>query len=176
MRKRRNNFWLRLAVLGLYVWCFGFASFASAELILSAPPRENPSVGEKLYGPLASHLTELLGEKVVYQHPHNWLEYQRDIRRGVYDIVFDGPHFVSWRLEHLKHDVLVKLPGTLEFVVVIHDDNDEIKSMKDLIGKKVCAIPPPNLATLTLIEQFNNPVRQPIIWGVNGGFMSVFQS
>ncbi|KPJ93231.1 MAG: hypothetical protein AMJ53_07800, partial [Gammaproteobacteria bacterium SG8_11] len=67
-----------------------------ADLILSAPPRELPEAGLKLYGPLASHLSELLGEKVIYQHPNNWLEYQRDLRRGVYDIVFDGPHFVSW--------------------------------------------------------------------------------
>jgi len=147
----------------------------SAELILTAPPRESLDKGEKLYGPLAEHLTKLLGKDVVYQHPSNWLQYQRDLRKDVYDIVFDGPHFVSWRMSHLKHDVLVKLPGTLEFVVIVNDDDKGIKKLKDLIGKRICGIPPPNLATLTVIDQYPNPVRQPVIWGVKGGFMNVFR-
>lgn len=149
---------------------------AVAELVMTAPPRELPEAGEKIYAPLAEHLSQILGEKVTYKHPKNWLQYQRDLRHDVYDIVFDGPHFVSWRVAHLNHDVLVKLPGTLEFVIVINKDDKEIKKMKDLIGKKICGIPPPNLATLTVIEQFQNPVRQPIIWGVKGGFKSVHES
>lgn len=153
-----------------------FMQLAVAEIIMTAPPREQPEAGEKLYAPLAAHLTELLGEKVTYKHPKNWLEYQRDLRHDVYDIVFDGPHFVSWRVAHLNHDVLVKLPGTLEFVIVINKDDQDIKTMKDLVGKKICGIPPPNLATLTVIEQFQNPVRQPIIWGVQGGFSKVHET
>jgi len=149
---------------------------AIAELVMTAPPRELPEAGEKIYAPLAAHLSEILGEKVTYKHPKNWLQYQRDLRHDVYDIVFDGPHFVSWRLAHLDHEVLVKLPGTLEFVIVVNKDDKEVKEMKHLIGKKICGIPPPNLATLTVIEQFQNPVRQPIIWGVNGGFKKVYES
>jgi len=148
----------------------------SAEFVMTAPPRENPEAGAKIYQPLAEYLSTILGEKVVYKHPKNWLQYQRDLRHDAYDIVFDGPHFVSWRMAHLKHDVLVKLPGTLEFVIVVNKDDSEIKEMKNLVGKKICGIPPPNLATLTVIEQFNNPVRQPIIWGVQGGFPKVYET
>lgn len=150
--------------------------YANAELVMTAPPRESPEAGEKVYAPLAAHLSEILGEKVTYKHPKNWLQYQRDLRHDVYDIVFDGPHFVSWRMAHLKHEVLVKLPGTLEFVIVVNKDDPEIKGMKNLIGKKICGIPPPNLATLTVIDQFQNPVRQPVIWGVRGGFSKVLTS
>lgn len=151
-------------------------STSRAELIFSAPPRESEQAGNELYGPLAEHLSDLLGERVSYQHPHNWLQYQRDLRKGVYDIVFDGPHFVSWRMAHLSHEVLVKLPGTLEFIVVVHADNERVKDIKDLIGKKICAIPPPNLATLTAIDLFPNPVRQPVIWGVKGGYKKVYDA
>lgn len=160
----------------MLIFLFQFSFHVNAELILSAPPRELPDAGAELYGPLASHLTKLLGEKVTYRHPSNWLEYQRDLRHGVYDIVFDGPHFVSWRLEHLQHDVLVKLPGFLEFVIVTYEDDEAIKKIGNLVGKKVCGIPPPNLATLTVIEQFKNPVRQPVIWGVPGGYKNVYKS
>lgn len=155
--------------------CFFLLAKASAELVFSAPPRESSAAGEELYGPLAEHLSELLGERVSYQYPKNWLQYQRDLRKGVYDIVFDGPHFVSWRVAHLNHEVLVKLPGTLEFIVVVNADDTAIKDYQDLIGKKICAIPPPNLATLTVIDLYKNPVRQPVIWGVNGGYEKVFQ-
>lgn len=151
-------------------------STAYADLILTAPPRELPDKGEALYGPLANHLTKLLGEKVTYVHPNNWLEYQRDLRKDKYDIIFDGPHFISWRIAHLNNDVLVKLPGTLEFVIVVNADDGEIKKVKNLIGKKVCGIPPPNLGSLTVIDQFRNPVRQPMIWGVPGGNAQVFRA
>lgn len=149
---------------------------SSAELVLTSPPRENDSAGEKIFGPLADYLSQLLGKRVVYKYPNNWLEYQRDMRHDVYDIVFDGPHFVSWRVEHLKHDVLVKLPGELEFVIIVNTDDTEIKTMNDLVGRKICGIPFPNLATLIAISQFQNPVRQPIIWGVSGGYMNVFRA
>jgi hypothetical protein len=125
---------------------------------------------------LAEHLSKLLGEKVIYQYPNNWLQYQRDLRKGLYDIVFDGPHFVSWRMAHLDHEVLVKLPGELEFVVVVKKDDVTINKVNDLIGKRICAIPPPNLATLTVIDLFHNPVRQPVIWGVGGGYKKVYNS
>jgi len=153
---------------------FILPGLVSAELIFSAPPRESSQAAEKLYGPLAEHLSELLGEKVIFQYPNNWLQYQRDLRKGMYDIVFDGPHFVSWRLAHLEHQVLVKLPGELEFVVVVKKDDDTLKKTDDLIGKRICAIPPPNLATLTVIDLYHNPVRQPVIWGVKGGYPQVF--
>jgi len=160
----------------VFVLFLVFIQNANAELILSAPPRENPAAGKALYGPLATYLSGVLGEKVVYKHPKNWLEYQRDLRHDKFDIVFDGPHFVSWRVTHLHHDVLVKLPGTLEFDIIVKSDDRKIKKLKDLVGKKICGIPPPNLATLTAIEQFQNPVRQPIIWGVPGGNKGVIMA
>jgi len=150
-----------------------FSGSCQAEYILSAPPRESSEAGKKLYGPLAAHLSELLGEKVTYQQPDNWLHYQRELRNGVYDIVFDGPHFISWRIKHLKHKVLVKLPGTLVFYIVAKKSNTVVKKLKNLIGKRICAIPPPNLATMMVIDQFQNPVRQPDIYPVKGGFPAV---
>jgi len=169
-------FYCKSILLSIAAFCIFWQHNVSAELILTAPPRELPAAGEKLYGPLAEHLTNILGKNVVYKHPQNWLQYQRDLRKDVYDIIFDGPHFASWRIEHLNHDVLLKLPGTLQFVIVINSDDKEIETLNDLIGKKICGIPPPNLATLTVIEQFQHPVRQPVIWGVKGGFMQVFRS
>lgn len=148
----------------------------SAEIILTAPPRESAEAGEKLYGPIAAHLTKTIGNKVTYKHPGNWMTYQRDMRNDKYDIVFDGPHFVSWRMAHLGHEVLVKLPGTLQFALVTDTKNTKYNKPDDLIGKNICGISPPNLSTLSVLDIFRNPVRQPVIKGIKGGMGKVYAS
>jgi ABC-type phosphate/phosphonate transport system substrate-binding protein len=153
--------------------CLFLSQQVNAKLILTAPPRESAEQGQKLYGPLAKHLTQLLGEQVVYQHPRDWLRYQRDIRRDVYDIIFDGPHFASWRILHLAHSPLVKLPGRLDFYFIAHRDDKNINKPDDFVLKKVCAIPPPNLTSLVLLNVLNSPIREPLIKSVKGGMKAV---
>ncbi|HEB59212.1 MAG TPA: phosphate/phosphonate ABC transporter substrate-binding protein [Gammaproteobacteria bacterium] len=166
---------VRRGMVGL-VLLVVFSSTALAQgLIFTAPPRESPAAGAKLYGPLAEALTRLLGKKVTYQHPENWLRYQRNMRNDTYDIIFDGPHFASWRMTHLGHRAVAKLPGTLEFYLLRAKDNPDIKAPEDLIGKKICGISPPNLSTLSVLARFDNPVRQPIILGIRGGMGKVYK-
>lgn len=154
-----------------------FCSSAFAKgLILSAPPRESAEAGMKLYGPIAVHLTKLLAVKVTYKHPGNWLKYQREMRNDKYDIVFDGPHFIAWREEHLGHEALIKLPGKLQFMLVTDKSSEEIKEPNDLIGKNICGISPPNLSTLSVLDYYRNPVRQPVIKGIKGGMGKVYKS
>lgn len=143
--------------------CALIATPATADLVFTAPPRESRAKGIEVYQPIADHLSKVIGQKVVYQYPDNWLLYQRDMRKGVYDIVFDGPAFVGWRQDKLGHVPLVKLPGKLNFVVVVKKDQDKIQTLKDLAGRTVCAFPPPNLAALTVLYEFENPARQPLI-------------
>ncbi|MFV2061521.1 MAG: phosphate/phosphite/phosphonate ABC transporter substrate-binding protein [Gammaproteobacteria bacterium] len=142
---------------------------------MTAPPREKSAAGKTLYAPLAAAIGKILGVNVVYKHPGNWLRYQRNMRNGEYDIVFDGPHFASWRIEHLGHKVLVKLPGTLVFYLVTNKADDEVLRPEDLIGKKICGISPPNLSTLSVLARFDNPVRQPVILGIRGGMGKVLK-
>ena len=162
---------LLLLVLGS-IYSTAFAK----ELILSAPPRETAKAGMKLYGPIAAHLTKLLGVKVTYEHPENWMKYQREMRNDKYDIVFDGPHFIAWREKHLGHEALLKLPGTLQFILVTDKNNAKLTKANDLIGKNICGISPPNLSTLSVLDYYRNPVRQPVIKGIKGGMGKVFKS
>ena len=148
---------------------------ARGALIFSAPPRESVEQGEKLYAPLAEHLSELLGEEVIYKHPKNWLHYQRDIRRDEFDIVFDGPHFVSWRILNMGHTAVAKLPGNLDFYFITLKASN-IHKPQDLVMKKVCAIPPPNLTSLVLLNVLNSPIREPFIHGVKGGMKAVIKA
>jgi ABC-type phosphate/phosphonate transport system substrate-binding protein len=162
--------------ISIFVFCLFLLNTALAnDLVMTAPPREKPAAGKTLYGPLAVAIGKILGVKVVYKHPGNWLRYQRNMRNGEYDIVFDGPHFASWRIEHLGHKVLVKLPGTLVFYLVANKVDNEVLKPEDLIGKKICGISPPNLSTLSVLARFDNPVRQPVILGIRGGMGKVLK-
>lgn len=145
----------------------------AAEIVLTAPPRESAEAGAKLYEPLAKSLSELLGEKVVYQHPGNWHNYQKQLQNDKYDIVFDGPHFAAWRMTSLNARPLVRLPGNLRFVLVTNSEDNKITRVNDLVGKKVCTLPSPNLGALTLYSMYQNPVIQPEFVPVKGGFKQV---
>jgi len=121
-----------------------------------------------MYGAIASYLSAAIGHRVIYKHPTNWLVYIDNMQHDVYDLVFDGPHFVSYRMARYKHVPLVKLPGQLDFVVISRKDDGQITELRDLAGRPVCAHASPSLATLTLQAQFDNPTRQPRIIETRG--------
>lgn len=147
-----------------------------AELIFAAPPRESAEKASKLYGPLAEKLSNILGERVVYEQPTGWFDYARNMRDGKYDIIFDGPHFAAWRVKNLKHIPVATLPGHLNFMLVTRKTDASIKSIRDLTGKKICGLLSPNLGTNLIFNTFKNPVLQPIIYEVKGGMKQVYNS
>lgn len=161
---------LVLLILGMVV-----ATPAGANLVFTAPPRESAAKAKEVYQPIADYLTKIAGQKVVFRYADNWLSYQSDMLKGIYDIVFDGPHFISWRMAKQDHSPLVKLPSQLAFVVAAKKDNDAVKELKDVVGRRLCGFPPPNLATLTALYEFKNPVRQPLLVEVKG-FQAAYKS
>ncbi len=140
----------------------------SSEYIFSAAPRESVEEGNKIYSPVAEYLSQVTGKKIVYKHPGTWGVYQGAMQHGGYDLVFDGPHFNGWRVSKIQHNMLVKVPGDHTFVALVKKENVRIQDIKQLAGYAICAHAPPNLGTLTLLEQFTNPARQPIILSTDG--------
>lgn len=136
---------------------------AHADLILSSPPRDSREKEEEVFAPVAELLTKTIGQKVTFRYGENYVIYQNQMLKGVYDIVFDGPQFVGWRIAKLNHVPVAKFPGNLSFVLIAQKDNDKVKEPKDLAGRTICAFPPPNLATVSILSLYDNPVRQPKI-------------
>ncbi len=139
---------------------------AARAYIFTAPPRGTAKKEAAVYQPIADYLTRTLGKPVIYEYPDNWLTYQKQMQENHYDIVFDGPHFIGWRMARLRHVPLVKLPGKLKFVVFVNAKDHRVNSLQDLRGHTVCGLAPPNLATLTMFRQFPNPAQQPLVIGV----------
>ncbi len=136
-------------------------------LVFTAPPRETPEEGEQIYGPIAEYLGKAIGRKIVYKHPGTWGVYRTEMLKGSYDIVFDGPHFNGYRVQKLGHNILVKIPIQHEFVVITRA-TEPFSSVQEMAGRIFCAHAPPNLGTLVLLDQFDNPARQPVILNTKG--------
>lgn len=143
---------------------FPAATLAAEKDVITFTTAPTQSVEEthKVYGPLAKYLSEASGKTIKLVPVRNFLEYTSKMRKDEFDMVFDGPHFVSWRMEHKDHVPLARLPGELVFMVAVKDGGT-ISKMDQLVSKKVCAVNSPNLATLMILDAFPNPVRQPVI-------------
>lgn len=151
---------------------------ALSDYLFVAPPRESVERGIEIYKPIADYLTKSTGERFIYRHPENWSEYSQGMQNGEYDLVFDGPHFVSWRIENANHDVIAKLPQLHIWRVIALKSNNDIHDLNDLIGKKVCAPKSPNFGMLTMMSHFTNPEKEPVhvvTKGWKDGFNSVIQ-
>jgi ABC-type phosphate/phosphonate transport system substrate-binding protein len=143
------------------------ASFSEDALVFSAPPRETPAEGAAIYNPVAEYLSGIIGRKIVYKHPGTWGVYRSEMLKGSYDLVFDGPHFNAYRAEKLNHNILAKAPEVHEFAVIVKNDG-KFSTLSQTAGRAFCAHAPPNLGTLVLLSQFDNPARQPVIASTEG--------
>ena len=83
------------------------------------------------------------------------------MRSEQYDLVFDGPHFVDWRVHNINHHVLVKIPHLLQWRIITQKNNASINTIEDLVGKKTCAPGSPNFGMLNLFSHFKDKHKQP---------------
>ena len=116
-----------------------FSVQAADELVFSTAPTQPPAQTIAMYQPIVDYLSRMTGKKIVLKPARNFLEYTYGIREGKYDILFDGPHFVGWRMKKYGHKVLAKLPGSITFVVVARSDA-RVNKYQDLAGRCLTAL------------------------------------
>jgi len=116
----------------------------------------------KLFTPLMNYLSEMTGKKFEIDTAANFIEYSVRMRLNKYDMLFDEPHFVGWRLASQEHAPIARLPGEFKIVVIAKGDSD-LGSMAELEGgfARVCAAPAPDMVTMAFLSYYPNPVRQP---------------
>jgi len=165
----------RILVLFATVALCGPLTAVARDIVFTAPPRESIDDGKATYDPIAEYLSKVSGQTVRYEYSRNWLSYMSKLQEDYYDVVFDGPHFISWRMARYGHMPLVRIPGSLDFIVMVRADNANVTQLSDLAGRSACGHAPPNLATLTFQAQFPNPSRQPYLIELTG-FPNIFQA
>jgi hypothetical protein len=52
--------------------------------------------------------------------------------------------------------------------VAVKKGNDKVRELRQLSGRAICGMSPPNLGTLTVLNEFDNPARQPMIIDTEG--------
>lgn len=142
------------------------AADAADGLVFSAPPRETPAEGARLYQPLADYLSQALGRRVTYRHPGTWGAYRTEVLQGKYDLVFDDPHLTGYHAEKRGYHGIAKFFEDFRYAVVVRSDY-AFENIARLRGQTFCTFAPPNLGTLVLLSLFDNPVRQPVLVSVN---------
>ena len=142
--------------------------------VFTAPPRETVEDGKKVYQPIADFLSRATGEHFVYRPQRSWPEYVGGMRGEEYDLVFDGPHFVDWRIHNIEHETLIKIPHLLQWRVIARKGDASITRLEDLAGKKTCAPGSPNFGMLNLFSHFKDESAQPLHVEVKG-WKNVFE-
>lgn len=130
--------------------------------LFGTPPGGSVRAEKTLFQPIAAYLTRVTGHPIVFRPATNWLTYSQDVAQGKYDLVFDGPHFTSWRDHYLGDVPLIRLPGSSGYAVVTRQ-NERITKLSQLTGRSVCANSPPSLSTLLLLGKFSDVSRQPFL-------------
>ncbi len=153
---------LRRLILVLLLVCGAWSQVHADTYTFSSPPRLGAAASRALFAPLMEVLTKGTGESFVYVHPDSWFSYQSDVRKGRFALLLDDAHMAAWRIASRGDVPLVRARQRIRFVLVAVRDG-RIYSKEDLIGQPVCAYPPPDLGTVSLLRKFNGPFQVPRI-------------
>ena len=161
------------SVLYLFIFLTTALSYSAesqaAEYTLAIQPILPQEELKKNFQPLADYLSKETGHSITITTQRNFLFYWTKMRKGKkgFDLVLDAAHFTDYRIKAQGYTVLAKLPDTVSFSIVTHEDNF-IMDEEELIGLRVATMPSPSLGSLRLEELFTNPMRIPIyIWETN---------
>ena len=87
-----------------------------------------------------------------------WLDYQQGIRSGRRGLYLAAPHFAAWAIHNHNFSPLIRLPGSLSYVVAAARNDASIFEMNDLANQAVCSRQPLNLDYLMINRAFDNPL------------------
>jgi ABC-type phosphate/phosphonate transport system substrate-binding protein len=158
---------LRTAVLPVILW-LAFSASAQAEpanqgLVLAVQPVLSEAKTQKAFEPLAEYLSKAIGEPVTLQTSPNFMAYWSEMLHDRNNMLyFDAAHFTDYRAEKFHYRVLVKVPGTVSYSLIVRDDKI-VFDPSELTGKTVATLGAPSIGAARLSGMFPNPLRQPIM-------------
>ena len=132
-------------------------------LVLLIQPILSASQTIKAFTPLCDYLGVVANRSCRVRVMPNFISYWDQVRRNEgYDLVLDAAHFTDYRAQKFKFDVLVKIPDTVSYSLIVPEDN-LIFDPVELTGRRIASLGPPSIGAARLAGMFPNPVRQPII-------------
>lgn len=154
-----NKLLVFIAALIFFTPCYA----QTLDLSLSIQPILPQEQIIKAYAPLADYLSATTGHKITIKAHKNFLTYWANLRRSIgMDLVLDAAHFTDYRAQKMNYRVLAKLPDTVSFSIVTHED-ELIFETDELVLKTVATMVSPSVGALRLHSLFKDPMRQPRI-------------
>jgi len=153
---------------------FLFQPFAFAgEYSLSIQPNMSKEDTLKSYQPLADYLSKQTGHTITIKTYRNYFTYWQKMKRSNnFDLVLDAAHFTDYRVQNKNYEILAKLPDTMSFSLVTHE-NAMVINVNDLVLKKVATQESPSLCGIRLYEIFNDPSKLPVQVTMNNSSMAI---
>lgn len=153
----RVSRWLGLcAALGV----FGVSIVRADTIAISGVPNSSGRSLRAIYKPLVRYLAARTGLNVRFREPTNlfWLGHM--LRHHTVSLVFAGPAVVDWAIRYTNYAPVLAGTGSLRLIVVSQKPGVTLKALR---GEVVCAVSPPNLASLALLARYNGTVVAPYI-------------
>lgn len=105
---------------------------------------------EKLFAPLAAHVTQNIGHPVRLRTKPNFADYTAELSRKVYDIAFVQPFDYVAAHDKYGYIPIARRTGELSATLVVLPDS-QLHSLQDLKGKKVGL--PPEIAAVSYLTR-----------------------
>lgn len=145
-----------------FIFLLASAQTDALDLKLSIQPILPKSDVENTYEPLAKYLSQETGHNIQIHAHRNFLSYWADMRKKRhFDLVLDAAHFTDYRVKKDQYQILARVPDTVSFSIVTHEDH-LIFDVDDLLRKKVACMISPSVGALRLQTFFPDPMRQPV--------------
>jgi hypothetical protein len=135
-------------------------SFAKEEIpfYLSTSFETNPA----LHSALQLELNKAGLRHLKVTNTDFWHPFIQGIRQGRTGIYFAAPHFSAWAIKKHEFVPLLKLSGSLQYVLLSRQNDIDIFEVSDLARKRICSSKAPNLdfilANSALPSSFNSPI------------------
>lgn len=150
----------RLAVFAAFLLVYS-SSLLALDLSLSIQPILPKAEIVRVYQPLADYLSRQTGHNIKIKAHSNFLTYWSNLTRMKgFDLVLDAAHFTDYRVLKKNYEILAKLPDTVSFSIVTHED-DMVFEIEELILQKVATTVSPSVGAIRLSGLFPDPMRQP---------------
>ena len=93
----------------------------------------------------------------------HWQQYQLSVRKGKVGIYLSEPHFTAWLSHQFDFAPLVKLAGSISYVIAVERSKEHIFEINDLANRAICSENPIKLDYLLLNRAFENTFFSPEI-------------